>query len=83
MHRTQPDDGLPKVAAAVSAVSDGETILAALDDALTDGAATEGRDLVDVDEIAQPRAAAAEMDRLNRHGFLPLSCGLLLRLRAA
>ena len=46
----------------VAADSGGETILAALDEALTDGAAAEGRDLVDVDEIAQP-CADAEMDR--------------------
>jgi hypothetical protein len=46
----------------VAADSGGETILAALDEALTDGAAAEGRDLVDVDEIAQPRAEP-EMDR--------------------
>ncbi len=46
----------------VAADSGGETILAALDEALTDGAAADGRDLVDVDEIAQPRADA-EMDR--------------------
>ena len=46
----------------VAADSDGETILAALDEAFTEGAAKEGRHLVDVDEIAQSRADA-EMDR--------------------
>jgi hypothetical protein len=46
----------------VAADRDGQTILAALDKALTEGAAEQGLDLVDVDEIAQPRADA-EMDR--------------------
>ena len=44
----------------VAADSDGETILAALDQALTEGVAAEGRDLVDVAEIAQPRAYAGD-----------------------
>jgi hypothetical protein len=47
----------------VAADSDGETILAALDEALTKGAAEQGRD---IDEIAQPRADA-EMDRTTHH----------------
>jgi hypothetical protein len=46
----------------VAADSDGETILAALDEALTEGAAEEGRGPVDVDEVAR-LGAAAEMDR--------------------
>jgi hypothetical protein len=49
----------------VAADSEGETILAALDEALTKGAAEQGRDLVDVDDIAQPRADA-EMDRTHQ-----------------
>lgn len=49
----------------VGANSDGETILAALDQALTEGAAAEGRDLVDIAEIAEPRADP-ELDR-TRH----------------
>jgi hypothetical protein len=49
----------------VAADSDGQTILAALDEALTEGAAEEGRDLVDLDEIAQHRADA-EMDRTDQ-----------------
>jgi hypothetical protein len=46
----------------VAADSDGATILAALDDALTEGAAEQRRELVGVDEVAQLRADA-EGDR--------------------